>query len=31
VIRNFGARSLTGAVFFDEVKAFDTVWIDALF
>jgi len=31
VTRNFGARRLTGTVFFHVAKAFDTVWIDALF
>jgi hypothetical protein len=29
--RKFGARRLTGAVFFSVAKAFDTGWIDALF
>jgi hypothetical protein len=29
--RNFGAKKLTGAVFFDVAKAFDTVQISALF
>jgi len=28
--RNFGEKRLTGAVFLDVAKAFDTVWIDAL-
>ena len=28
--RNFGVKRLTGAVFLDVVKAFDTVWIDCL-
>jgi hypothetical protein len=27
---NFGEKRLTGAVFFDVAKAFDTVWIDGL-
>jgi len=26
--RNFGEKELTGAVFLDVAKAFDTVWID---
>jgi len=30
ITRNFGGKSLTGAVFFDVAKAFDTVWIDGL-
>jgi hypothetical protein len=30
VTRNFGERRLTGAVFLDVAKAFDTVWIDGL-
>jgi hypothetical protein len=28
--RNFGEKRLTGAVFLDVVKAFDTIWIDGL-
>jgi hypothetical protein len=28
--RNFGEKRLTGAVFLDVAKAFDTVWIDGL-
>ena len=28
--RNFGERRLTGAVFLDVAKAFDTVWIEGL-
>jgi hypothetical protein len=28
--RNFGEKRLTGAVFLDLAKAFDTVWIDGL-
>ena len=28
ITRNFGEKRLTGAVFFDEAKAFDSVWID---
>ena len=28
--RNFGEKRLTGTVFLDVAKAFDTVWIDAL-
>jgi hypothetical protein len=28
--RNFGEKRLTGAVFLDVTKAFDTVWIDGL-
>jgi hypothetical protein len=30
ITRNFGEKWLTGAVFFDVAKAFDTVWIDGL-
>jgi hypothetical protein len=30
ITRNFGERRLTGAVFLDVAKAFDTVWIDGL-
>jgi hypothetical protein len=30
ITRNFGEKRLTGAVFLDEAKAFDTVWIDGL-
>jgi hypothetical protein len=30
VSRNFGERRLTGAVFLDVAKAFDTVWVDGL-
>ena len=30
VYRNFGERRLTGAVFLDVAKAFDTVWVDGL-
>jgi hypothetical protein len=30
ITRNFGERRLTGAVFLDVAKAFDTVWIDRL-
>ena len=30
ITRNFGERSLTGAVFLDLAKAFDTVWIEGL-
>jgi len=30
IARNFGEKKLTGAVFFDVAKAFDTVWIDGL-
>jgi len=29
IIRNFGEKRLTGAVFLDVAKAFDTVRIDA--
>jgi len=31
ITRNFGEKRLTGAVFLDVAKAFDTVWIDGLF
>jgi hypothetical protein len=31
ITRNFGEKWLTGAVFLDVAKAFDTVWIDGLF
>ena len=30
ITRNFGEKRLTGTVFFDVDKAFDTVWIDGL-
>jgi hypothetical protein len=30
VSRNFGEKWLTGAVFLDVAKAFDTVWVDGL-
>jgi len=30
ITRNFGEKRLTGAVFFNVAKAFDTVWIDSL-
>jgi len=30
ITRNFGEKGLTGAVFLDVVKAFDTVWTDDL-
>jgi len=30
ITRNFGGKRLTGAVFLDVAKAFDTVWIDEL-
>ena len=30
ITRSFGEKRLTGAVFFDVAKAFDTVWIDGL-
>jgi hypothetical protein len=29
--RNFDEKRLTGAVFLDVAKAFDTVWVDGLF
>jgi hypothetical protein len=28
--RNFGSKSLTGTVFLDVAKAFDTVWVNGL-
>jgi retron-type reverse transcriptase len=28
--RNFGEKRLTGAIFLDVAKAFDTVWVDGL-
>jgi len=28
ITRNFGEKRLTGAVFLDVVKAFDTIWIN---
>jgi len=31
ITRNFGENGLTGAVFLDMAKAFDTVWIDGLY
>jgi len=31
ISRNFGEKRLTGAVFLDVAKAFDTFWIDGLF
>jgi hypothetical protein len=31
ITRNFGEKTLTGAVFLDVAKAFDTVWIDGSF
>ena len=31
ITRNFGEKRLTGAVFLDVAKAFDTVWIDGLY
>ena len=30
VSRNFDKRRMTGAVFLDVTKAFDTVWVDGL-
>jgi hypothetical protein len=30
VTRNFGEKRLTGAIFLDVAKAFDTVWVDRL-
>jgi hypothetical protein len=30
ITRHFGEKRLTGAVFLDVAKAFDTVWIDGL-
>ena len=30
ISRNFGGKRLTGAVFLDVTKPFDTVWIDSL-
>jgi hypothetical protein len=30
ISRNFGEKRLTGAVFLDVTKAFETVWIDGL-
>jgi hypothetical protein len=30
ITRNFGEKRLTGAVFLDVAKDFDTVWIDGL-
>ena len=30
ITRNFGEKRLTGAVFLNVAKAFDTVWIDSL-
>jgi hypothetical protein len=30
ITRNFGEKRLTGAVFLDVAKAFDTVWIDGI-
>jgi hypothetical protein len=31
ITSNFGEKRLTGAVFLDVAKAFDTVWIDGLY
>ena len=30
ITRNFGEKRLTGAVYLDVAKAFDTVWFDGL-
>ena len=30
ITRSFGEKRLTGAVFFDVAKAFDTVWMDGV-
>ena len=30
ITRNLGEKSLTGAVYFDVARVFDTVWIDGL-
>jgi hypothetical protein len=30
ITRNFGEKRLTGAVFLDVAKAFDTIWINGL-
>jgi len=30
ISRNFGEKRLTGAVFLDLAKAFDTVWVEGL-
>ena len=30
ITRNFGEKRLTGAVFLDVAKTFDTAWIDGL-
>jgi hypothetical protein len=30
VIRNFGDKRLTNAIFIDRAKAFETVWVDGL-
>jgi len=30
ITRNFGEKRLTGAVFLDMAKSFDTVWINRL-